>query len=86
VRYREEDSAMEPQSLILLVLLGGLLFLMFNRTRRQQREAQHLQAQLAVGQHVMTTAGLYATVGELDDTNGTRVTAPRRGGRRYARR
>ncbi|HEY6795577.1 MAG TPA: preprotein translocase subunit YajC [Kineosporiaceae bacterium] len=67
---------MQAQSLILLVLFGGLLFLMFNRTRRQQREAQELQAKLTVGARVMTTAGLYATVVDLDSAVVTLETAP----------
>jgi preprotein translocase subunit YajC len=67
---------MQPQSLILVVLLGGMLLLMFNRTRRQQRETQNLQARLTEGARVMTTAGLYATVVELDDTTVTLETGP----------
>ena len=34
--------------------------------RRRQREAQSLQARLTVGQHVMTTAGLFGQIVELD--------------------
>jgi preprotein translocase subunit YajC len=58
----EEDYAVRPESLLLLVLMGGLLFMMFSRSRRQQREAAQLQSRLAPGSRVMTTAGLYATV------------------------
>jgi len=47
--------------------MAGLLFMLFSRTRRQQREAQKLQTSLSVGAEVMTTAGLYATVVELPD-------------------
>jgi preprotein translocase subunit YajC len=67
---------MQPQSLILVVLLGGMLLLMFNRTRRQQREAQNLQATVTEGSRIMTTAGLFATVVELDDATVTLETAP----------
>jgi preprotein translocase subunit YajC len=63
-------------SLLLLILFGGLLFLMFSRTRRQQREIQQVQANLRVGVLVMTTAGLYATVVEVDDQVVVLETAP----------
>ena len=65
-----------PESIILLVLLGGMLLLMVSRTRRQQREAQNLQSQLAVGSRIMTTAGLYATVVEVDGSAVVLETAP----------
>ena len=67
---------MQPQTLVLIVLFGGLLFLMFSRTRRQQRETQNLQARLEVGARIMTTAGLYATVVELETSAVTLETAP----------
>jgi preprotein translocase subunit YajC len=65
-----------PENLLLLVMLGGLLFLMFSRTRKQQREMQQVQAGLTVGAEVMTTAGLYATVVALDDQTVLLETAP----------
>jgi preprotein translocase subunit YajC len=67
---------MEPQGLLLIVLAGAFLFLMFNRGRRQQREARELQAKLTVGARIMTTAGLFATVVALDATEVTLETAP----------
>jgi preprotein translocase subunit YajC len=70
------SKEVEMESLILVVLLGGMLLLMFNRTRRQQREAQTLQATLTTGSRVMTTAGLFATVVALDDSTVTLETAP----------
>jgi preprotein translocase subunit YajC len=67
---------MQPESLILVVLLAGMLLLMFNRSRRQQRDAKNLQSTIAAGTRIMTTAGLFATVVELDDTSVTLETAP----------
>lgn len=67
---------MRPENLLLLAMLGGLLFLMFSRTRKQQREMQQIQAGLTVGAEVMTTAGLYATVVALDDQTVLLETAP----------
>jgi preprotein translocase subunit YajC len=55
--------------LILPLLLIGVVFYMFlirpNNRRRQQQ--QSLQRSVAVGQEVMTTAGMYATVVGLED-------------------
>lgn len=54
--------------LILIVLL--FLFVYFGPIRKQQRAARsaaHLQSQLGVGDEVMTTSGLYATVVAVDD-------------------
>jgi preprotein translocase subunit YajC len=65
-----------PENLLLLALLAGLLFLMFSRTRKQQREAQQIQAGLTVGVEVMTTAGLYATVVAIEDQVVTLETSP----------
>lgn len=67
---------MRPENLLLLAMVGGLLFLMFSRTRKQQREMQQVQAELRVGAEVMTTAGLYATVVALDDQTVLLETAP----------
>jgi len=67
---------MPPESLILLVLVAGMFFLLVNRTRRQQREAQNLQSRIQVGSRIMTTAGLHATVVEIEDDVLTLETGP----------
>lgn len=72
----EEGTMPRAESLLLLAMLGGLLFLMFSRTRKQQREMQQIQAGLTIGADVMTTAGLYATVVALDDQTVLLETAP----------
>jgi preprotein translocase subunit YajC len=63
-------------SILLLVALVGLLLLMNLSRRRQQREQQNLQAQLATGTEVMTASGLIATVVSLEDTVVVLETAP----------
>lgn len=72
----KEGTTVRPENLILLLLLGGLLFLMFSRTRRQQREVQQTQASLTVGVEVMTASGMFATVVELDDQAVVLETGP----------
>jgi preprotein translocase subunit YajC len=66
----------EPFSLLFLAVGVYLLFLMFSRTRKQQREVQRTQAGLTPGAEVMTTAGMFATVVELDDQVVVLETAP----------
>ncbi len=52
--------------LFLPVVLLLPLLLIFMMNRRRQRDARSLQARLAVGQHVMTTAGLFGQIVDLD--------------------
>ncbi len=52
--------------LLPLLLLVPLLLITF-RARKQQRAFADLQARLRPGQRVMTTAGLHATIVELQD-------------------
>ncbi len=54
--------------LLMLVVLGLAFWLMVLRpAKNRQRAVQQIQGQLAVGQRVMTTAGLYGYVRELTD-------------------
>ncbi len=68
---------MDPGSLLLIAITFGLLFMIFSRGRKQQREVQELQARLAPGAEVMTTSGMYGTLVELtDDGVAVLETAP----------
>lgn len=51
--------------LLPLILLLPLLLITF-RSRKQQRTFTEMQARIAAGQRVMTTAGLYGTITRLD--------------------
>lgn len=56
------------ESLIPLVLLGVVFYFLLLRPQRQrQRQILDVQAALAPGVRVVTTAGLYATVVEVSD-------------------
>lgn len=57
---------MDPVFLIFLVLIFGLLFLMMNRGRKQQREAAKVRSNLEVGDEIMTGSGLYGTITAID--------------------
>ena len=55
-------------SLLPLILIFVLFyFLVIRRSQRQQQQVRDVQRSLAVGQQVMTTAGLYATVSAVED-------------------
>jgi preprotein translocase subunit YajC len=58
--------------LIFLVPLGLLFFLMRSQKRKMQAQ-QALQQQADVGDEVITTAGIYGTIVEADDDEGTIV-------------
>lgn len=55
-------------SLLPLILIFVLFyFLVIRRSQRQQQQVRDVQRSLTVGQQVMTTAGLYATVSAVED-------------------
>ena len=63
-------------NLLILVLPLLLLGFLFMTQRRRARETQQLQSTLAVGDEVVTTAGLYGTVVALEDTVAVLEVAP----------
>lgn len=59
-------------SLVILVLLMvGFYFLAIRPGRRRMQQMQAVQAGLAPGRDVVTTAGLYGTVTAVDEAGGT---------------
>jgi len=64
-------------TLIILALpLIGIWLLVIRPAQRRQREAAALNRELAVGQEVMTTSGLYGTVRALDEESAHLEVAP----------
>ncbi|MEO7071188.1 MAG: preprotein translocase subunit YajC [Nostocoides sp.] len=55
-------------NLLILALPILLLGFMMWSQRKRQRQTQNLQSAIAVGDHVVTTSGLYGTVKELEDS------------------
>lgn len=58
---------MDATSLLLPLIILLPLLLLIMRQRKQQREFLAQQDRLAVGQQVMTTAGLYGTITAVED-------------------
>jgi preprotein translocase subunit YajC len=58
-------------SLLFIVPLGLIFYFMLIRPQSQRRKAQmQLQAELDVGDEIVTTAGIYGTITEIDDDYG----------------
>jgi len=58
---------MDKSFLIVIVIAFGAMWLLSNRTRKQQRAAVDFRSHLEVGQEVMTGSGLFGTVVAVDD-------------------
>ena len=68
----QNGQAANPLSGFLFILPLGLIFyFMLIRPQNQRRRAQmQLQAELGVGDEIVTTAGIYGTITEIDDDYG----------------
>jgi preprotein translocase subunit YajC len=62
--------------IVIVVLFGLLYFVMIRPQRNRQRQVTQAQNQIQPGQRVRTTAGMYATVIELDDADVVLEIAP----------
>ncbi len=49
-----------------IVLIGAFYFILIRPQRNRQREMKSLMSRLEPGQHVMTTAGMFATITAVD--------------------
>lgn len=74
----------ELQFLVFLVALAGLWVVLTRPARRQQRAVTAFQADIAVGDEVMMTAGIFGTVQSVDNdrvrleiADGTVITVAR---------
>lgn len=54
-----------------VLMIVGFYFLLIRPQRNRQRAQQTLLASLEVGDEVMTTGGIYGTIIEIDDDEGT---------------
>jgi len=66
----------DPSFLVILAIALGALWLMSNRTRKQQRTASEFRNNLAAGDEVMTASGLLGTVVAVEDDVITLESAP----------
>jgi preprotein translocase subunit YajC len=72
VRYLADSSSSSFLPLLFLVVIFGAMYLLFIRPQqRRNREIQSMQSRLGPGDEVMTGSGIYGTVTEIDEANGT---------------
>lgn len=57
--------------LLIIVFIVGMYFLMIRPQQRRNRDLQQLQASLGPGAEVMTGSGIYGTVTDVDEDEGT---------------
>lgn len=62
-----QQSSGVGQLVILMVLPIALYFLMIRPQKRRQKEQRELQDQIAVGDEVMTTSGIYGFVTAVEE-------------------
>lgn len=66
-----EQQANPLVAFLPLVLMGVVFYFLLIRPQSQRRRAQmQMQSELEVGDDVVTTAGIYGTVTEIDDEYG----------------
>lgn len=61
---------------IIIALAFGAMWLMTNRTRKQQRAAGDFRANLEIGNEVMTGSGLYGTIVDIEGDTITLESTP----------
>jgi preprotein translocase subunit YajC len=72
-----KSSGFNPSTLILiLVVIVGFYMLMIRPRQRRQQQAQQQQNQVLPGARVRTTAGMYATVVDVDGDDVVLEVAP----------
>ncbi len=57
--------------LFIILIFGAMYFLFIRPQQRRNRELQAMQSRLGHGDEVMTGSGMYGTVTEIDEANGT---------------
>ncbi len=57
--------------LFVVAIIAGMYFLMIRPQQRRNRELQQMQATLGPGAEVMTGSGIYGTVTDVDEAEGT---------------
>ena len=69
----QEGQGGSPLSFIIFLLPLGLLFFLMRSQKKKLQAQQALQQQAEVGDEILTTSGIYGTIVETDDDEGTVV-------------
>jgi preprotein translocase subunit YajC len=57
--------------LFIILIFGAMYFLFIRPQQRRNRDLQAMQSRLGQGDEVMTGSGMYGTVTDIDEANGT---------------
>jgi preprotein translocase subunit YajC len=68
----QQNQANPIVAFLPLLLMGVVFYFLLIRPQNQRRRAQmQMQSDVEVGDEVVTTAGIYGTITEIDDDYGT---------------
>ncbi len=67
----QQTSGGSPVILLLLLGMPVMLFLMMRSQRRKASQQQSLQRSAGIGSEIMTTAGIFGTIVDEDEDEGT---------------
>jgi preprotein translocase subunit YajC len=66
-----QETANPIAAFLPLLLIGVVFYFLLIRPQNQRRRAQmQMQSELDVGDEIVTTAGIYGTITEIDDDYG----------------
>lgn len=66
-----QESQGNPFSFVIFLLPLALLFFLMRSQKKKMQAQQSLQQQAEVGDEVITTSGIYGTIVDSDDDEGT---------------
>jgi len=69
----QSTSSGSPLSFLIFLLPLGLLWYLFRNQKKRMADQQALQQAAEVGDEVLTTSGIFGTIIEADDEEGTVV-------------
>jgi len=67
----QASSGANPLPLLLLVGMGIFMWVMMRNQKRRAQQQQELQRAAEIGDEIMTTAGIFGTIVEEDEDEGT---------------
>jgi preprotein translocase subunit YajC len=67
----QESQGGSPLTFVIFLLPLALLFFLMRSQKRKLQAQQQLQQQAEVGDEILTTSGIYGTIVEADDDEGT---------------
>jgi preprotein translocase subunit YajC len=68
-----QESQGSPFSFVIFLLPLALLFFLMRSQKKKMQAQQSLQQQAEIGDEVITTSGIYGTIVDSDDEEGTIV-------------